>query len=233
MESSINISRLKWDLAQPFSEQYSEYWKERNTHFIPSELFSMHPTVYLEIGAGTGWFLLELARSRPDVFFVGIERCRMRANRLVKRANRAKLPNVAAYRGNAIPAVIHGIPSESVDRLYILYPNPFPKNSQRKNRWYLHPIMPHLVRILKRGGTLVWASDQSFYIEEARFVCEDRFRMQVHKVGALSPHALNDLESFPEGRTKFEATFLANGVPCYELIVSKEFSELVCSPGSV
>jgi len=218
---SLNVGRLKYDMRLPKDPRYYDYWKGRNHTLIPPEVFSGGNPVSLEIGAGTGWYLLKMAKLKPLSHFIAIERCRMRGNRLVHRAERAALPNVWAYRGNAIPALIHGVPSESVDRLYILYPCPFPKSSQRKNRWYLHPLMPHLKRILKPGGLLIWASDQKFYIDEARYVCESHFEMNPLVHGEISPNPYNDLELFPGGRTKFEASFLGSGQPCYELIVKK------------
>jgi tRNA G46 methylase TrmB len=117
--------------------------------------------------------------------------------------------------------MVRGVPDARIDRTYILYPCPWPKTAHRRNRWYLHPIMPHLVRTLKPGGRLVWASDQEFYIDEARFVCESRYGLEVLAHGAISPNPYNDLEAFPGGRTKFERTFLEGGQPCYELVVRK------------
>ena len=146
---------------------------------------------------------------------------RMRGKRLVKKAARSGLPNLAGFRGNAIPTLIHGIPSESVERVYLLYPCPWVRNSQRKNRWYVHPIMPHLVRILKKGGLLIWASDQKFYIDEAAFVSENIYKMKPLVCGPISLNPYNDLQDFPSGRTKFEQTFLRQGMPCYEAIVTK------------
>ena len=221
MDLEMNVSRLERDLSRPGAELYEAYWKKRTNHLIPPELLTARPNVFVEIGAGTGWFLLELARDQADTTFIGIERDRFRGNRLMYRAGKAGLPNFAGFRGNAIPAFINGIPSESVDRIYLLYPAPHMKTSQRKHRWYIHPIMPHIVRILKKGGKLVWASDQKFYIDEAHFVCSRKYQMPILSYGQLAANEYNDLARFPSGRTKFEVDFLKRGIPCYELIARK------------
>lgn len=218
-KAAPNATRLKWDISRAKHAQFEDYCKERN--HIPRDIFVQDRPVWLEIGAGSGWFFCELAKARPDRHLIAVERSRLRGQRLVKKAGRAKLSNLAGYRGNAIPLLIHGVPDRALERLYILYPCPWPKNSQRKNRWYLHAVMPHIVRALQPGGQIIWASDQKFYIDEAALVCRDTYGFQVDVHDELKPNAFNDLERFPSGRTKFEATFLASGQPCYELIVTK------------
>ena len=217
--TEVNATRLAWDLKRRQNiEKFESFWKKKNISFIPRTLFQEKKSVWLEIGAGSGWFFTEMARRNPETQFIAVERARDRGTRLVRKAKRSGLPNLAGFRGNAIPALLHGIPAGSVDRVFILYPCPWVKNSQRKNRWYLHPIMPHLARILKPGGELVWASDQKFYIDECQWVSEQRHPLHTLKVGTISPNEWNGLEPFPTGRTKFERTFLGQGQPCYELV---------------
>lgn len=217
--SELNPTRLAWDLARrQNTDRFEDYWKGRNTQFIPESLFTGERKAWLEIGAGSGWFFTEMARRHPDTQFIAVERAKDRAVRLVRKVKKSGLDNLAGFRGNAVPALIHGIPSESLDRVFILYPCPWPRNSQRRNRWYLHPVMRHLVRILRPGGILVWASDQKFYIDEAHWVCKERHPFEILKVGEIAPNPWNGLEPFPEGRTKFERTFLGQGQSCHELI---------------
>ena len=134
MDLQFTQRRLLWDLRHgQKAPSYESYWATRHTQLIPQECFA-HPHVSLEIGAGTGAFFTSLAPLYSDRFFVALERCRHRAKRLVKKTKKAGFSNLLGLRGNAIPALIHGIPSHSIERIYILYPCPFPKTSQRKNR---------------------------------------------------------------------------------------------------
>ncbi|MBI4403892.1 MAG: hypothetical protein HY537_07020 [Deltaproteobacteria bacterium] len=221
MNIELNESRIRFDLDRKDHSRFDAYWIKRKIAPIPSELMGKYPDVRLEIGAGSGSFALALAQLYSHSLIVPIERCKTRARTLLHRTERSELRNLKPLRGNAIPAVVGGFPSETVDRIYVLYPCPWPKNSQRKNRWYLHPIMPHMIRILKKGGKLIWASDQKFYIDEAYYVCTKRYRLRTLSYGELTLNAYNDLEHFPQGRTKFEQTFLSNHQPCYELILEK------------
>lgn len=222
---TVSTARLDWDLNLRSTEKFEQYWNQRPRSVLPKEV-QTHPKIWLEIGAGTGGFFINLARVFPDTLFVAIERSRMRGKRLLHRASRANLPNLRGVRGNAIAALITEVPTQSVEKIFILYPCPWVRTSQRLNRWYLHPIMFHLYRALKPGGLLVWASDQEFYIREAQYVCEQRYQMRPLICGALAPNEFNHLNQFPAGRTKFEATFQSAGTSCFELIVQKD-KELV------
>lgn len=217
---SANLTQTSWDLEKRENSQAlnEKYWLDKGHTPIPTELFIQHSKIWLEIGAGTGGFFLELAKKNSESHLIAIERCKIRSGRMIQKFSKSGVSNIQGFRGNAIPALITGIPSESIERIYILYPCPWPKNAHRKNRWYLHTAMAHLVRILKPGGLLIWASDQEFYIREATFVSESKYQLKSLFSGPLAPNSYNDLVSFPAGRTSFESRFLTSGQPCFELI---------------
>lgn len=215
-----NFSQTNWDLKQSEQSQAlnEKYWLDKGHTPIPRDIFENHPKIWLEIGAGTGGFFLELAKTNPEAHLIAIERCKIRSGRMIQKFLKSQVPNIQGFRGNAIPALITGIPSESVERIYILYPCPWPKNAHRKNRWYLHTAMAHLVRILKPGGLLIWASDQEFYIREATFVSETKYQLTTLSSGKLLANEWNNLASFLRGRTSFESKFLLSNQPCFELV---------------
>lgn len=222
MDTKLSTARLRWDLSQvPSHAQYERYYENRKPDFIPRSIFENHSKIFLEIGAGSGCFVMEMARLHADTYHIAVERDKERGKTLVRRTERSGLPNLSGYRGNAIPALIHGVPSESLDRIYILYPCPWPKTAHRKHRWFLHPVMPHLIRVLKPGGLLIWTSDQEFYIQEAAYVCANAYKMETLSNGKIQPNPWNELARFPEGRTKFERTFWQSGMPSFEYIGKK------------
>ncbi len=215
------LVQTAWNRTQRVQAKYEAYWGQRRGVGITPEHLSRFPKVWLEVGAGSGDFFIEMARRHPDTLLIAVERDRMRGKALVKRGKRAALANLLPLRGNVIPSLSAEIGPESLDRIYILYPCPWPKNSQRKNRWYNHPVMAHMVRALRPGGRIIWASDQKFYIDEARFACQTYHGLEILDHGPVVPHPDNGMEHFSRGRSKFETTFLAAGQPCYQLISAK------------
>ena len=185
---TFNPSRIEWDLKHsPSHQQYEDFFKEefRKAPTIPND-FLKPQSLWLEIGAGTGQFFESMARLHPDKNLVALERDRMRGKRLARRTEEAGLKNFLGIRGNAISALIKGVPQNSLERVYILYPCPWPKNSHRKHRWHFHPVMPHLLNALEPGGLIILASDQKFYVEEAHYVWEKQYGLEVLKAGEIS-----------------------------------------------
>ncbi len=223
MQIYPNFQRIDWDYTR-LSARPQPLPLKRKTQ-LPIHLLKHHSEVWLEVGSGPGHFFCALAQNNPEVLFIPIERDRHRGRHLLHRSKKINLDNFFAIKGNAITAIMNELPNESIDRVYILYPCPYPKTSQRKNRWYLHPVMSHLARVLKISGLFIWASDQSFYLEEARYVCEKKFGMDILVHGKVSPHDYNHLLTFPMGRTKFERCFFKNKLQCFELIAQKVMLE--------
>lgn len=213
----FNSARLQWDLKRKSARDGARFDGVTKTVIGP-EVFARPEPIWLEIGSGSGTFFAQMAQHYPDRLLIAIERAKIRATRMVRKVGKTQLPNLVGIRGNAIPAVIRDVPDGRVERVYIMYPCPWPKNAQRKNRWYLHPIMPHLKRVLKPGGLLIWTSDQKFYIDEARWVCEEVYGLKVLVHGEIAPNAYNDMDRFNGPRTTFEKNFLSDGKPCFELI---------------
>ncbi len=217
-QPTYSPARLKWDVEKQSRRKGAPFTGSARFQVLPPSLFERPENIWLEVGSGSGSFFAAMSALYPDRFLIAMERCKLRGQRLERKVAKTARPNLVGFRGNAIPALVHGVPSGRLERIYILYPCPWPKNAQRKNRWYLHPMMPHLVRALQPGGLLLWASDQKFYIDEARWICENVYGLQVLVHGEVSPNPYNDLERFSGGRSKFERSFLESGQPCYELV---------------
>jgi len=221
IEPQFIPARIDWDLQNRSPQkQYEAFFQSRSFSKIP-ESFFRPKSLWFEIGAGTGHFFESMARFHPHKNLVAIERDRMRGKRLVRRNEESGLSNFFGIRGNAIAAFFSQIPEASLERIYNLYPCPWPKSSQRKHRWHFHPVMPRIIAALEMEGYFIIASDQQFYIEEAHYTLPKQYGLKVIKFGEVSAHPLNGLEFFPEGRSKFERTFLSQGQPCFELILQK------------
>ncbi|WP_294295154.1 tRNA (guanine(46)-N(7))-methyltransferase TrmB, partial [uncultured Sphingomonas sp.] len=96
-------------------------------------LFGDDRPLEFEIGFGAGEHLAGQAAMRPDHGFIG---CEPFLNGVVGALNHIRddgLDNVRLHMGNAIE-VLDRLPDASLDRLYLLHPDPWPKPRHAKRR---------------------------------------------------------------------------------------------------
>ena len=126
-------------------------------------------TLWLEVGFGGGEHALAQIAAHADV---GLIACEVFANgicsllsRLVPEGGEATAPlpdNLRLWPDDA-RVLLRGLPDESLDRLFLLFPDPWPKARHAKRR-FVHPAMlPLLARVLKPGAEWRVATDDPTY----------------------------------------------------------------------
>ncbi len=134
----------------------------------PAGLMSSSADKELEIGAGDGQFALRRAGERPDCHFIAIEKTRTLFERMQSQCHKTRRPNLWIFHTNAVWWITHFVPENSLNKIYILYPNPCIKNRQKNLRWFNRPFMPFLLKRLKTGGELEISTNNTNYYEECK-----------------------------------------------------------------
>ena len=113
----------------------------------------------VEIGFGTGSFLVHYGQQHPTHGIVGFEI----RQRLVQQAEAsvaaAKLTNVHPVEGNGQYGLEDMFEDASLDRIFIFHPDPWPKLRQQKRRVVTPAFVQLIERKLKPGGELFIATD--------------------------------------------------------------------------
>jgi len=162
--------------------------------------------LYLEIGCGKGRFLLENARRDDSVFFVGMERVFDVALLAAEKIRDAALPNVRVMVGNAATVSELFAPG-SVDRIYLNFSDPWPKDRHAKRRLTYRTFLEEYKKILSPKGEIFFKTDNrplfDFSLPEFE-ACGFKLR-----------NVTNDLHNSPweEGNihTEYEDNFSAKG----------------------
>jgi tRNA (guanine-N7-)-methyltransferase len=118
---------------------------------------------WLEIGFGGGEHLAAQARSHRDVNFIGCEPFVNGMAKLLAVIEHEHLDNVRVWDDD-VTDLLPTLPDASFDRVYILYPDPWPKRRQRKRRLVSDETLDLLARVMKPGAELRFASDIDDYI---------------------------------------------------------------------
>lgn len=134
-----------------------------DAHLDPRALFPAAPRqVWLEIGFGSGEHLAAQAAAHPDVGFVGCEPYVNGVASLLRHVADAQLSNIRIYTDDA-RQLIDALPEASIDRLFLLFPDPWPKARHHKRRFIQSGNLDALARILTDGAEFRFATDHMGY----------------------------------------------------------------------
>ena len=120
--------------------------------------------VWLEIGFGGGEHMAAQAGLRPDVLVLGAEPFLNGVASAVRHIDEAKLENVRLLEGDARQLLLD-LPDQCLTRVFILFPDPWPKTRHHKRRLIQDDVIGELARTMKPGGRLRFATDWAEYAD--------------------------------------------------------------------
>jgi tRNA (guanine-N7-)-methyltransferase len=130
----------------------------------PTALFSTPPReVWLEIGFGGGEHLAEQAERHPDIGFIGCEVFENGVAKLLGEIDRRGLANVRVHADDARP-LLAALPARSIGRVFILFPDPWPKARHHKRRLIAPATLDRLAEIMTDRAELRLATDDPGYL---------------------------------------------------------------------
>lgn len=175
------------------------------------EIFGNNNPVHLEIGCGKGAFAVEIARRNPDINYIAVEMARNVIVSAMELAMKENLPNLKFLMGKA-EYLEKFFPENSVERIYLNFSCPYPKESYRKHRLTHEVFLKIYHKILITGGEIHQKTDNRGLFE---FSIES-----FSKAGYTLQNISLDLHNSKfEGNivTEYERRFLEQGFPIYRL----------------
>lgn len=125
----------------------------------PSSLFNARYKHYAyEIGFGTGEHLARLMVQNPDTGYFGAEPFTNGMATFCKQIKEIENKNVRLLMDDAM-YLARSLQNESLDRIYVLNPDPWHKKRHHKRRIINQDNLDHFARILKPGGLLISSTD--------------------------------------------------------------------------
>ncbi len=176
----------------------------------PASLFAAPGPCWLEIGFGGGEHLVGQALRQPDAGLIGCEPFIDGVAKALGQIEDAGADNIRLHAGDA-RELMASFTDASLDRVFILFPDPWPKTRHLKRRLIQPDFLESLHRILKPGGLVRFATDVRSYADEAmvRFIRHGGFEW-------LARHA-DDWRCPPDDHitTRYEAKTLGDIAPVF------------------
>jgi tRNA (guanine-N7-)-methyltransferase len=182
----------------------------------PTPLAALFPglaaeAVRLGIGFGGGEHLIAEAAAHPHLGFIGCEPFVNGMAKILARIEARGLRNIRLHFGDALD-LLNWLPDASLDRVDLLYPDPWPKRRHWKRRFVQDRTLALLARVLVPSGTFRFATDIADYAAWTL----DHLR-RAPQFGWTAERADDWRKAWPGfWRTRYEAKALREGrTPCY------------------
>lgn len=136
------------------------------------EIFGNRKPIVLELACGKGSYTLELARRVPDKNFIGVD---IKGARIWKGANRARQENLKNVRFLRIfiDHLDEYFAKDEVSEIWITFPDPFPKGSDREKRLTSDKFLVQYSKVLQSKGLIHLKTDSSLLYKFSKRNIED------------------------------------------------------------
>lgn len=182
------------------------------TPLTAQALFEFSPDeIWLEIGFGGGEHLLAQASRNSRVGLLGCEPFINGVAKLVAGIEARQINNIRIRAADA-QGLLEQLPNAALSKVFILYPDPWPKRRQRKRRLISPPVLGELARVAKVGALILFATDIDDYAGWAlnQFLKSPAFSWRAER-------SQDWLEPWPDWTaTRYETKALREGrIPVY------------------
>ncbi len=128
-----------------------------------ASVFGRGAPLEVEIGFGTGEYLVRAAAAAPEKDFIGLEQCARRILAALRKVQAAGLGNIRVMRMDAAWAFRFLFRERSLARVHCLFPCPWPKKRHTKNRLFTTEFLRLINSRLVDGAGLYIVTDHKPY----------------------------------------------------------------------
>jgi len=161
----------------------------------------------VEIGVGNSDFLIRLAEIEPDYNYLGFEYSPKRVFKFLRRVKARGIETIRILRTEAVLGLKELVLPGTLDSIFILFPDPWPKRRHAKHRLVQPPAMALLSSLLAPGGRMSLRSDDAAYAAQMLEVLDAEPLLEnLSGQGRFSPaprheiHTAYELKYRKEGR---------------------------------
>jgi tRNA (guanine-N7-)-methyltransferase len=203
--------------------KYLRHWRARDLWQHPESfpqltgqgLFSQEKPLALDIGCGSGEFLVAEAAARPDELFVGVEASRRAAYYAVDQAQQRALDNILFVRAD-FKMLYPLMRPESLSGVYLLFPDPNYGAKYQKLRIFDGAFLDAMHAALRPDGIIQVVTDEEAFFMELLAMAEADPRFE-------KMHTERYLTDFkPRRKTRFQQAWERKEKPVYRLEISSK-----------
>ncbi len=165
VKRSGRLTKSQKNALQDYSSNYILDTNNSSTDLNACFDSEQHNLV-IEIGFGDGVVLIESALKNPDKNFIGIEVYDSGLGQCLNAINKHKIKNIRLIYGDAVEVFEQFITKQSVEKINILFPDPWPKKRHHKRRLINKRFLALLSKSLINKGIVNVSTDWEDYAQQ-------------------------------------------------------------------
>ena len=190
------------------------------------EVFKREGPLHLEIGPGSGTFMVDYCTQNPHINFIGMDYRFKRGFFLAQKLAALPQKNFRYLRawGERMESIFN---ENEISTVYSFFPDPWPKTRHHKKRLFSPEFFQILYRLLQPGGIIYLKTDHDEYF---KWICHRNFQEFSDLFEPL--FSTTDLkEEFPghflsSFETQFEKIFIKQGIKIKALVLKSKKAPL-------
>ena len=179
-----------------------------------NKYFNNNNPIHIEIGMGKGDFIIESAKRRPDINFIGIEKYDSVIVRAIQKSNELELNNLVIIRIDAIK--LEDVFDKEIDTIYLNFSDPWPKDRHAKRRLTSPVFLNIYDKVFRNENKIIMKTDNiNLFDYSCNSLCEYGYEI-IYKT--------NDLDCLNSDNimTEYEKKFYNKGIKINKLIGIKK-----------
>ena len=180
-------------------------------------LFKNKNPIYLELGMGRGDFIIDMAKSYPNINFIGLEAIDSQMVRAVENLTNKNLPNLKLINCNA--EEVDNVFQKEIDTIYLTFCDPWPKKIDEKKRFTHINFLKKYDKIFKKQKHIILKTDNKGFFAYSLETLSNYW--YTFKRVSLDLH--HDENPIPNIMTNYEKQYFKEGRPIY--YVDAKFEE--------
>ncbi len=151
-----------------FGKEWADNLRATNVeklHTKLSEVLGGRTSFTLEIGCGHGHWLAAYAKANPHEFCLGIDLITGRIAKSLRKQELQSIKNVSFLKAEATEVLDALTPAHQTEKIFILYPDPWPKRRHHKNRFLCAENLSRLAKASTSEAKLYFRTDDADYFD--------------------------------------------------------------------
>jgi tRNA (guanine-N7-)-methyltransferase len=147
-------------------DHYSDHSKWEKISWEDPRMFGNKKPVSIEYCSGNGQWICQKAKENPGHNWVAVEKRFDRARKIWGSLKRENLSNVFVVCGEATVFSLFYAPCNSVDQIFVNFPDPWPKLRHAKHRLIQTHFLDAVQQVLVPRGKALFTTDDKIYLEQ-------------------------------------------------------------------